>query len=111
PPVERLHAMGFKDEDLEGEVQFFQPHGCPRCNGGYSGRFAILETLPMTEDIKRIVVKGGSSQDIKNAALANNMLTLRRCGLRAAARGRTALEEVLRVTLHDKAGVMQDVQL
>ncbi len=112
PPLERLQAMGFKDEDLQGELQFFQPRGCPRCNGGYSGRFAVLETLPMTEDIKRIVVKGGSSQDIKQAALANNMLTLRRCGLRAAAKGRTSLEEVLRVTLHDKQGVLgHDIEL
>jgi len=67
----------------------------------------------MTEDIKRIVVKGGSSQDIKECALANNMMTLRRCGLRAAGRGRTALEEVLRVTMNDKHGTTgtSDVQL
>jgi type IV pilus assembly protein PilB len=112
PTKERLLEVGFKDEDLEGDVQFQQPRGCPRCNNGYAGRFAILETLPMTEDIKRIVVKGGSAQDIKKCALANNMLTLRRCGLRAAARGRTSLEEVLRVTLNDKQGVTgEDIQL
>jgi type IV pilus assembly protein PilB len=112
PPSERLFAMGFKEEDIASDIQFFGPQGCPRCNQGFAGRFAILETLPMTEDIKRIVVKGGSGQDIKKCALANNMLTLRRCGLRAAARGRTAIEEVLRVTLNDKLGVMgDDVQL
>jgi type IV pilus assembly protein PilB len=114
PPVERLIEIGFKEEDLAGEHTFFHPKGCPRCNQGFAGRFAILETLPMTEDIKRIVVKGGSAQDIKECALANNMLTLRRCGLRAAARGRTALEEVLRVTMHDKHGATggnEDVQL
>jgi type IV pilus assembly protein PilB len=112
PPKERLLAMGFKEEDLQGDLQFFGPRGCPRCNQGFAGRFAILETLPMTEDIKRIVVKGGSAQDIKKCALANNMLTLRRCGLRAASKGRTALEEVLRVTLNDKLGVIaDDVQL
>jgi type IV pilus assembly protein PilB len=113
PPMERLVEVGFKEEDHIADMQFFHPKGCPRCNQGYAGRFAILETLPMTEDIKRIVVKGGSAQDIKECALRNNMLTLRRCGLRAAARGRTALEEVLRVTMHDKAGAMaaNDVQL
>ena len=112
PPTERLKSLGYFDEDLAGDIQFYQPRGCPRCNQGYAGRFAILETLPMTEDIKRIVVKGGSAQDIKKCALANNMLTLRRCGLRAAARGRTSLEEVLRVTLNDKQGMTgDDVQL
>ena len=107
-PVERLMAMGFKEEDMAADMQFYAPRGCPRCNQGFAGRFAILETLPMTEDIKRVVVKGGSAQDIKKIALANNMLTLRRCGLRAAAKGRTALEEVLRVTLNDKVGATGD---
>jgi type IV pilus assembly protein PilB len=113
PPMERLLDVGFKEEDLTGEQQFYQPKGCPRCNQGYSGRFAILETLPMTEDIKRIVVKGGSSQDIKECALRNNMMTLRRCGLRAAGRGRTALEEVLRVTMNDRQGATaaNDIQI
>ena len=108
PPTERLLGLGFKDEDLVSDMQFFAPRGCPRCNQGFAGRFAILETLPMSEDIKRIVVKGGSGQDIKKCALANNMLTLRRCGLRAASHGRTALEEVLRVTLNDKLGATGD---
>src|SRR5262245_2546550 len=108
PPVERLKAMGFLDEDIMPDMQFYAPRGCPRCNQGFAGRFAILETLPMTEDIKRVVVKGGSAQDIKKIALANKMLTLRRCGLRAAAKGRTALEEVLRVTLNDKVGATGD---
>jgi type IV pilus assembly protein PilB len=65
PPLERLKGLGFHDEDLQGDIQFYAPRGCPRCTLGFAGRFAILETLPMTEDIKRIVVKGGSAQDIK----------------------------------------------
>ena len=105
PPRARLAARGYLPEDLEGDLTFYGPRGCPRCTGGFAGRFAILETLPITEDIKRVVVKGGGAQDIKKVALANRMITLRRCGLRAAGKGRTALEEVLRVTLHDKQGV------
>ena len=104
PTEERLREMGMEDEDLAQEKHFFTPRGCPRCTNGYSGRFALLETLPMTEDIKRIVIRGGSAADIKKQALANNMITLRRCGLRAAAAGRTSIEEVLRVTIHDRKG-------
>jgi type IV pilus assembly protein PilB len=104
PPEARLRAIGFSDEDLEGDLQFYEPNGCPRCSNGYAGRFAVLETLPMTEDIKRTIIEGGSSQAIKAVALDNGMLTLRRCGLRAAAGGRTSIEEVLRVTLHDRKG-------
>ena len=93
-----------EDDDLALDLQFFTPRGCPRCTNGYSGRFALLETLPMTEDIKRIVIRGGSAADIKKQALANDMITLRRCGMRAAGGGRTSIEEVLRVTLNDRKG-------
>jgi type IV pilus assembly protein PilB len=105
PPPERLRALGMTDSDLEVPQTFFQARGCPRCNNGYSGRFAVLETLPMTEDVKRVIIKGGSAQEIKAKALENDMMTLRRCGLRAAARGRTSLEAVLSVTMQDQDGV------
>jgi type II secretory ATPase GspE/PulE/Tfp pilus assembly ATPase PilB-like protein len=55
----------------------------------------------MLDSVKRIIIGGGSSQDIREAALSSGMLTLRRCGLRAAGKGRTSIEEVLRVTLQD----------
>ncbi|MCG3134492.1 MAG: Type II secretion system protein E [Planctomycetes bacterium] len=104
PPEERLRALGMNEEDLRMDMTFFQNRGCPRCSGGYSGRFAILETLPMTEDVKRTIIKGGSAQEIKKVALANDMMTLRRCGLRAAARGRTSIEMVVATTMQDDEG-------
>ena len=104
PTEERLREIGFEDADFVDDMHFYRPRGCPKCTNGYSGRFAVLETLPMTEDIKRIVIRGGSAADIRKQALANSMITLRRCGLRAASGGRTSIEEVLRVTLNDRKG-------
>ncbi len=104
PTEERLREIGFQDADFRDDMKFYVPKGCPRCTNGYAGRFAVLETLPMTEDIKRIVIRGGSAADIKKRALENKMLTLRRCGLRSASEGRTSIEEVLRVTLNDREG-------
>ena len=40
-------------------------------------------------------------QELKNEAVRQGMLTLRRVGLLNASRGRTSLEEVLRVTMED----------
>ena len=65
------------------------------------GRFALLETMPMTAAIRRIVVKGGNALDIKKTALEEGMLTLRRCAILNALRGKTSLEEVLSVTMPD----------
>jgi type IV pilus assembly protein PilB len=99
PEKELLH-MGFRPEDLEGELSFFGPHkeGCPRCKNGYRGRMALLETFPNTPEIKRMVVAGASADELQEKALEQGMVTLRRAGLLNATRGKTSLEEVLRIT-------------
>ncbi|MEC7584202.1 MAG: ATPase, T2SS/T4P/T4SS family, partial [Planctomycetota bacterium] len=95
-------SAGFTESELESPE--FQPHravGCSRCTNGYKGRFALMETMRMTEPIKRLVVDGAHIGDIKKQALEDGMLTLRRCGLMNVARGKTSLEEVERVTMAD----------
>ena len=77
--------------------------GCPRCQNGYRGRFALLETMPMNEDVKRMVIEGRSALDIKNHSILNEgMITLRRAAVLNALRGNTSVEEVLRVTMPDE---------
>jgi type IV pilus assembly protein PilB len=101
-PEKELLAVGYRQEELPG-MQLWQanPAGCARCSGGYRGRFAILEALYLDDKLKRMIVEGRSVQDLKAEAVAQGMLTLRRVGLLNAMRGRTSLEEVLRVTLED----------
>jgi len=99
-PEETLVNAGARPEDIEGAT-FFKEVGCRRCTGGYRGRFALLEAMPMSEEVRRIVVGRGSSLDVANQALEEGMLTLRRCAIRSAARGRTSLKEALRVTMVD----------
>jgi type IV pilus assembly protein PilB len=69
--------------------------------GGYRGRFALLETMPITDAIKRVIIDGASVLEIKKTALAEGMVTLRRCGVLNAVRGKTSLEEVVQVTMAD----------
>jgi type IV pilus assembly protein PilB len=101
PERELLH-VGYREEELE-DMQLFSPHpdGCPRCTNGYKGRFALLETLSMSPALKRLVIEGRSAMELKKQGMEEGMLTLRRVGLLNAMRGRTSLEEVLRVTLKD----------
>ena len=101
-PVERLIEIGFRQEEARAAT-VHKATGCPRCHGGYRGRFALLESMPMTEELKRMVVERRPMLDIRNTALAQGMLTLRRCGILNALRGRTSIEEVLRVTMSDGA--------
>ena len=87
--------------ELIGET-FYRGAGCERCKGrGYSGRAAILEILPVTEPIRRLIVKRASASVIKNQAVQEGMKTLRMAGIDKAREGITTLEEVLRVTSED----------
>ena len=100
PPMDRLLSFGFRPEDLQ-DATFYKPVGCPSCSGGYRGRFAIMEALEINHEIQRMIIEGKSAIDIKQYAMENGMATLRRCGCKAAAKGVTSLDEVLRNTLSD----------
>ncbi len=95
-----LMQHGFKPEEAE-TCTLFRAKGCPKCTGGYRGRFAVLEPLTVNEDVKRLILDGGSAIDIKAKALEHGMITLRRCAILNSIRGNTTLEEVLRVTMGD----------
>jgi type IV pilus assembly protein PilB len=101
-PENELLAVGYTKEEISS-VKLFQPNatGCGRCNAGYRGRFAILETLYLDDTLKRMVVERRSSLELKAEAVRQGMVTLRRVGLMNAMRARTSLEEVLRVTMED----------
>jgi type IV pilus assembly protein PilB len=100
-PKDVLLRLGFTEQDLQQPMELYEPVGCPRCNAGYKGRFALLETMRMSEEIKRMVVERAHIADIKKQALKEGMLTLRRCGLLNASRGKTSLQEVEATTMAD----------
>jgi type IV pilus assembly protein PilB len=100
-PEERFLKVGFKPEEIEG-ARIFKAVGCHRCSGGYNGRFAVLETMVMTDGIKRLIMDGANELTIKKKAIEEGMITMRRAGLLNCLRGRTSIEEVLRVTTSDE---------
>lgn len=96
-PKETLMAQGYTEEDLE-VAQIRRPVGCNKCNGGYKGRVGIYEVVRITPDIQRIIMEGGNSLVIADAAKEAGFNNLRRSGLRKVAVGLTSLEEINRVT-------------
>ena len=97
----RLIELGLTEEEAASKPKLYRPKGCGRCSQGYSGRFALLETLPMTEKIKRLIIDGASALELRRQSIEDGMITLRRAALLNALRGKTSIEEVLRVTLSD----------
>ncbi|MGE5699912.1 MAG: type IV-A pilus assembly ATPase PilB [Deltaproteobacteria bacterium] len=100
PPKALLDA-GMKPERLK----FARPSrgkGCDDCNGtGFRGRVALYEVMPVKEDLKDLILRGGSALEVKREAIRLGMKTLRQSGLSKIEEGVTTLEEVLRVTAPD----------
>jgi type IV pilus assembly protein PilB len=83
----------------DGFMRIYRAVGCPKCGGsGYKGRGAIMEVLPIDEAIKELIMKGGSSSEIREQARARGMVTLKETGLRKVKEGVTSLEAALEMT-------------
>src|SRR4051812_5679103 len=99
PEPEVFDKLGMKSQT---EAVFFHGTGCDRCKGrGYLGRVALIEALPISESIRRLIIKRASSAVIKNQAVSEGMKTLRMVGVEKALEGITTLEEIWRVTSED----------
>jgi general secretion pathway protein E len=97
--VEQLGLSKFTDAQ---DVTLYRAKGCPQCsNTGYSGRFCILEMLPMTDPLRSLVMKHATSNELKAAAQREGMVSMYEDGMRKALAGDTTFEEVLRVTRED----------
>ncbi|WP_213698136.1 ATPase, T2SS/T4P/T4SS family [Acetomicrobium sp.] len=85
---------------LDGFTTVYKPVGCEECRGtGYKGRTAIFEIMPMTEEIRRAVMTGATSDDLRAMAIRQGMRTLRVSGAKKVKDGITSADEVLSVTL------------
>ncbi|KAF1086583.1 Type II secretion system protein E [Sporotomaculum syntrophicum] len=90
----------FPFDENETEVGLYRPAGCMRCsNTGYRGRTGIYELLFVSERIHDMILERKSSREIRNAAISEGMVTLRRDGLMKVKQGITSLEELVRVVV------------
>jgi type IV pilus assembly protein PilB len=97
-PRKALLDAGYKAEDLDGSWTPYKPVGCSACNNGYKGRVGIYQVMPISEEIQRIILRGGSALDIAKQASEEGVRSLRESGLLKVKQGLTSLEEVLSVT-------------
>jgi len=96
-----LLEAGMKPDRIK-HAQPSKGKGCDDCNGtGFRGRVAFYEVMPIKEDLKDLILRGGSAIDVKREAIRLGMKTLRQSGLSKVEEGVTTLEEVLRVTASD----------
>src|SRR5690625_973459 len=97
-PEAALLAEGFTSDEIHAGLRLFDAVGCDECTGGYKGRTGIYQVMPMSEEIQEIVLKGGSTLDIAEAAQKAGVRDLRQSALLKVKNGITSLAEVDRVT-------------
>ncbi len=91
--------LGYKKDEI-GTFSVYKGRGCEKCNNtGYKGRVGLIEVMVIDDDIRDLILAGGTAIDIKRKAMENGMITLRRSGLVKIKEGITTVEEVVRETV------------
>ena len=81
----------------------YRSKGCRKCRSfGYRGRVGIYELLIATENIRELAHNRVSSWEIKKAAIAEGMATLRDDGWLKVVSGMTSVDEIMRITKSDR---------
>jgi type IV pilus assembly protein PilB len=93
-----LLDMGFKAEDIKG-ITFFKGKGCATCsNTGYKGRVGLYEVMPISPDIRDMILTKQAVTTIRAKAVEQGMLTLRMDAWGKVKQGMTTVEEMIRET-------------
>lgn len=94
PPADVLVRLG-----LTLDHEYVRGRGCEHCaKTGYRGRAGLFEAMPVSSEIRRLIVANAPSQDIRALAEKQGMLSLRDDARRKVLAGVTTVEEVIRVT-------------
>jgi type IV pilus assembly protein PilB len=98
-PEAALINLGFAPEEAR-TLKLYKGRGCERCSStGYKGRIGLFEVMEIDEDVRDLILSGGSAYELRAKAVENDMMTLRGSGLQKIRDGVTTIEEVVRETV------------
>ena len=87
------------DYEWLNKTTLYKGEGCEKCGGsGYKGRQGLYEVMNINTPIRKAIMSNLSTDDLRDVALEEGMLTLRMDGLLKVERGITTLEEVIKET-------------
>ena len=87
--------------DLEKfrNIKFFRGKGCPNCNqSGCQGRIGMYELMVVNSQIRAVILRKPSTEEVTTAALDSGMITIRQDGLKKVADGIVTIEDMVQVT-------------
>ncbi len=98
PSPEELIESGLRPEEHQGRI-FYANVGCDSCNHtGYRGRTAIHELLDLSDNIREMIVERRPGSEVRRAAEAEGLNSLRESALKKVFAGVSTLHEINRVT-------------
>lgn len=77
--------------------QHYLPVGCSKCNNGYKGRMGVFEIFKLDEDIKSLINKGGTYNEILNKAKSKGFKTLEENLIEKVNLGVTSFDEIIKL--------------
>jgi type IV pilus assembly protein PilB len=87
------------DYEKHKEHHYYDAVGCKECSyTGYRGRKAITELLDLSDAVREMILEKRPSTEIRKAAIAEGMTTLRQSALAKVFAGDTTFKEINRVT-------------
>jgi general secretion pathway protein E/type IV pilus assembly protein PilB len=99
-PDDSPAAQAFKSQvGIPAATTIYRSVGCRECRQtGFHGRHAIFEWMDSDNEIRQLILKNASTDQIRDAARRGGMRSLAEDGWRLVRLGITTVEEVLSVT-------------
>lgn len=89
----------FMSDDAQARKLYApNPQGCDHCSGGFKGRVGIYQVMPISEEMKRLIMIGKNALELADQARREGIPDLRQSGLKKVADGLTSISELNRVT-------------
>jgi len=102
PEPETLRALNMSEASA-AQFAFYKAVGCEECNHtGYRGRMGIYEVMRVNDKVRRLIAQKASEDIVRDAAIANGMITLGEDALSKVKSGLTSAEELFRVVTEVK---------
>jgi type IV pilus assembly protein PilB len=98
-PDDALKKEDFPEDMIKAGITLYGPGEDSEDNPGYKGRSGIYQVMPISDDMKRLIIEGANAVQLADQAAAEGIWNIRRSGLEKAANGITSLTEVNRMTL------------
>jgi type IV pilus assembly protein PilB len=99
PSSEILADLELSPSDVKGK-QFYRGKGCDNCNRtGYKGRVGLFELMLLDDEIRDMIIRNASTDELREKARRMGMVSLRDAGMEAVYAGTTTAEEVIRETI------------